>query len=182
MSYLRKMDRMVSFYDDVIPSKRCVVEFQAFRNNRNRFIIKELAFFDVTTNVVNYFLFKPPFPFRKLTSKTYRTNRWLKNHLHHIDWDEGFTQYKELDNIMFHYCQQYDEIFTSGDEKSQWIQMYSASNVTNVILDKDFATHLNGLCIGVKSSQHKTSNCALSRAYRVGALVASGGGNAYIAQ
>lgn len=172
---------MVRFYDDAIsPPKRCVVEFQAFRNNHNKLIIKELAFFDISTNVVNYFLFKPPFPFRLLNSKSSRTNRWITRHLNHITWDEGFTQYKELDNIMYHYCQQYEEIYTSGDEKTKWIQKYCFSKVTNITLNKNFATGLNGLCIGVKSCQHKTYNCALSRAYRVGALLSSGGGSNHI--
>lgn len=171
------MDRKVCFYDDeVIVTKRCVVEFQAFRNNKDKFIIKELAFFDISTNVVNYFLFKPPFAFRKLNSKSSRTNKWLTNHLHRISWNEGFTQYKELDSIMYHYCQQYDEIYTSGEEKSKWIEMYCTSDVMSVTLDKNFIPELNGLCIGVKNPLHKLSNCALSRAYRVGALVAGGGG------
>lgn len=174
------MDKKVHFYDDFISRKKCVVEFQAFRNNQNRFIIKELAFFDVRTNVVNYFLFKPPFPFKILNRKTTRINKWLTRNLHHITWEEGFTQYKELDNIMYHYCQQYDEICTTGDEKVKWIQMYCTCNVTNISLDKTYAVELNGLCIGVKSCKHKISNCALSRAYRVGTLLSNGGGNAHI--
>lgn len=174
------MDQAFCFDDDFRSPKKCVVEFQAFRNNQDKFIIKELAFFDITTNVVNYFLFKPPFPFKNLNRKSFRTNVWLMKHLHHITWDEGFTQYKELDNIMHHYCQQYDEIYTTGDEKSKWIRMYSTSNVTNIILSTDFATDLNGLCIGVKSPQHKTANCALTRAYKVGRFICGGGGNPHV--
>lgn len=174
------MDQPFCFDDDIRSFKECVVEFQAFRNNQDKFIVKELAFFDISTNVVNYFLFKPPFPFKKLNTKSSRTNKWLMEHLHHITWDEGFTEYKELDSIMYHYCQQYDKIYTTGDEKSKWIRMYSTSNVTNIILNKDFATDLNGLCIGVKSPQHKTANCALSRAYKVGRFISGGGGNPHI--
>lgn len=174
------MGEPVCFDDNIRTSKKCVVEFQAFRNNRDRFIIKELAFFDISTNVVNYFLFKSPYPFSLLNSKSSKTNKWLTKHLHHISWDEGFTQYSELDKIMCHYCQQYDEIYTTGDEKSQFIRMYSTSRIKDILLDKNFATDLNGLCIGVKSPQHKTANCALSRAYRVGRFVSSGGGNPYI--
>lgn len=174
------MEKTVCFYNDSNQLKKCAVEFQAFRNNQNKFIIKELAFLDISTNVVNYFLFKSPFPFRQLNNKSSRTNVWLMKHLHHIGWDEGFTQYKELDNIMKHYCEQYDEIYTSGVEKTKWIQTYGASNVTNVTLDKTFSTQFNGLCIGVKNQQHKMSSCALSRAYRVSQAVSCGGGNIHI--
>lgn len=174
------MDRTVRFDDVIRSSKKCVIEFQAFRDNENKLIIKELAIFDISTNVANYFLFKPPFPFRKLNGKSSRTNLWVTKHLHHITWNEGFTQYKELDNIMYHYCQQYDKIYTTGDEKSKWIRMYSTSDVMNISLNKDYAMELNGLCIGVKSPHHKTANCALSRAFRVGRLISEGGGDAYI--
>lgn len=171
------MAKVVCFADEINLSKKCVIEFQAFRNNEDRFIIKELSFLDLSTNVVNYFLLKPPFPFKKLNSKSYKTNTWLTKYLHHIQWEEGFTHYKELESIMYHYCQQYDEIYTTGDEKAKWIRMFSTSDVTNITLKKDFATDLNCLCMGVKSSQHKTGNCALSRAYRVGRFITSGGGS-----
>lgn len=176
------MDGTVCFYNDSYQYKTCAVEFQAFINNQNKFIIKELVFLDISTNVVNYFLFKAPFPFRKLNIKSSRTNTWLMNNLHYIGWNEGFTQYKELDNIMHHYCQQYDEIYTSGHEKSKWIQSYGTSNVTNVTLDKSTAKQFNGLCIGVKSQQHKMGSCALSRAHRVSQIASCGGGNVDIPQ
>lgn len=180
------MENTVCFYGNYHQPKKCVIEFQAFRNNRSKFIIKELVFLDISTSVLNYFLFKAPFPFRVLNSKSSRTNVWLTKHLHYIRWDEGFTEYKELDNIMNHYCQQYDEIYTSGDEKSKWIGTYTRSKVVNVLLDKTFNAQFNGLCIGVKCDQHKMNGCALSRAYSVSSLIScgggSGGGSAYISQ
>lgn len=174
------MEKTVGSDNDVTPYKKCAVEIQAFRNNQDRFIIKELVFLDLSTHVLNYFLFKPPFPFKLLNSKSARTNVWLAKNLHYIGWDEGFTHYKELNNIMNHYCQQYDEIYTCGNEKSTWIQKYCDSKVINLTLDKTFATTFNGLCIGVKNPQHKMSCCAMSRAYRIGYMVSCGGGNGYI--
>lgn len=153
------------------PPKKCVIEFQGFRNNWNTFIIKELVFLDVSRNVANYFLFKPPFSFGLLNSKSARTNRWLSTNLHHITWEEGFTEYDELDNIMYHYCQQFDEMYTTGDEKVKWIEMYFRGKVRNIQLKE--AAGLSGLCIGVKDYRHKNSNCALSRAYRVSSVVSS---------
>lgn len=177
-SCLLAMEESVTNGNDFASYKKCVVEFQGFRDNQDKFIIKELAIFDTSTYVVNYFLFKPPFPFQKLNNKSARCNTWLTKNLHYIRWNEGFTQYKELNNIMRHYCQQYDEIYTSGDEKSRWIKKYCTSKVIDIPLNKDFGTDLNGLCIGVKCLKHKTGNCALSRAYRIGRLVSSGGGSA----
>lgn len=154
-------------------TKRCVIEFQGFRNNANNFIIKELVIYDVTTGVINYFLFKPPFPFNYLNRKASRTTEWLSQNFHHIDWNEGFTSYKELNKIMRHYCDQYDVIYTSGIEKTQFIRRYASDRVRNITVNTDFITNFVGLCIGVKNPAHKTSNCALSRAFRVGAFLAS---------
>ena len=96
------------------PDKSCIIEFQAFVGNRNEFIVKELVITDLNTNIMCYFLFKPPFSFKKLSGKAARTNKWLMKNYHHISWNEGFTEYKELDNIMYHYAQQYTIIYTKG--------------------------------------------------------------------
>lgn len=153
--------------------KKCVIEFQGFRNNRSDFIIKELSIVDVSTGVVNYFVFKPPFAFRCLNRKASKTNDWLSLNFHHISWNEGFTSYKELHNIMQHYCQQYDVIYTTGLEKSQFIKRYASERVRNITVNPNFQTNFVGLCIGLENPVHKTANCALSRAFRVGEFLRS---------
>lgn len=159
---------------------RCVIEFQGFRNNNGRFIIKELVIYDTTTHVVNYFVFKPPFRSNKLNHKAYRTNNWLTANFHYITWDEGFTEYKELNKIFQHYSKQYDEVFTSGNEKTKFIEKYVTCKVINIDLDRSFLPdYFHGLCIGIHNVKHKFSNCALSRAFRVGAFMNCGGEEAY---
>ncbi len=163
-------------YDTKTPT-RCVIEFQGFRNNFGRFIIKELVFYDATTHVVNYFVFKPPFPNKILNNKSYKTNNWLTSNFHYITWDEGFTEYKELNKIFQHYCKQYDEVYTSGDEKSKFIKRHTTCKVINIHLDHGFLpNNFHGLCIGINNPKHKSTNCALSRAFRVGTLINCGGG------
>ena len=150
-------------------SKSCVIEVQSYRGNNNEYIVKELAILDLSTDVVNYFLFKPPFPLEYLDSKSLKTYNWLFNYFHHIPWHEGFTPYGELKNILNHYCSQYELIYTTGLEKANWLKMRTASTVTDYTLDKTIATKesKSGICIGVKNPKHKYSNCALSKAYRV---------------
>ncbi len=157
----------------VTRGNKCIVEFQSFKNNSNEYIVKELVFLDLSTNVVNYFLFKPPYSFQSLNSKFSRSNKWLMNHFHHISWSEGFTDYSEIENIMYHYCQQYREIYTTGEEKCKWVQMFTSAPVNNVILPKNDETNFTNLCVSVKNMQHKTSNCALLRAYRLAYLITS---------
>lgn len=151
--------------------KRCVIDFQGFRNNADKFIIKELSIYDVSTGVVNYFVFKPPFPFRCLNRKTSKTNDWLSSKFHYISWYEGFTAYKELNNILHHYCQQYEVIYTPGSEKVQFFQRYAPGRVKNITVNPGFQSNFTGLCIGIQNPAHKTANCALSNAFRVGAFL-----------
>lgn len=185
------MESKVRFKENVSYKKQCIIEFQAFRGDANEFIIKELVILDLMTSVVYYFLFKPPFPFSSLHGKALRTNRWLMNYFHHISWTDGFTGYEELNNIMYYYCQQYDAIHTTGEEKAKWIQMYSTAPVKNCTYDKGFGYDISDICISVHNPQHRVSNCALSRAYRLRAFLfptltiskdaeeVSGGGSCY---
>lgn len=145
---------------------KCVIEFQAFRNNENNFIIKELVVLDLATGIVSYFIFKPPFPLRSLFLKQYKTNKWLSSYFHHISWDEGFIDYSELENIMFHYCSQFKIIYTSGDEKTRFIQRYTTSPVICCRMPKKNDFHNHRVCIGIKQEKHNISkNCALIKAH-----------------
>lgn len=160
------MDRKVKFQN--VPNKQCIIEFQSFWGNANEFIVKELVIHDLETNVVNYFLFKPPFPFKKLTAKAKRTNHWLTKKFHYISWDEGFTQYKELNNILFFYCQQYGTIYTTGEQKVKFIAQYTTNTVINYIISRNFVCDTGeGFCNSVQHYKHKLANCSLANTYRI---------------
>lgn len=179
------MEGRVRFCEKIeeINDKPCVIELQAFRGNKDEYIIKELVILDLLTCVVYSFLFKPPFPFKKLNAKAKKTNKWLVKNFHNIEWCEGFTSYKNLENIMYHFCNEFTTIYTKGIEKRDWIQMYTTCRVINVQMSKDdhFNTFEN-ICISVKSKNHRKSQCALKNVYRLAAFLeqtieTSGGGN-----
>lgn len=145
----------------------CVIEFQAFRGNDNKYIVKELVILDVKSGVTNYFLFKPPFPFHNLNKTSARTNSWLSKYFHHIPWQEGFTEYKELQNIFTQYCNNYKNIFTAGLEKCELLSSYSSSKVNIFNITRQKNEIIPGICIGVKCQKHKYHNCAMSNAYNL---------------
>lgn len=151
--------------------KICVVEFQSFKGHTGEHIVKELVILDVSTSVINYFLFKPPYSISDLSSKNFRTNNWLTNHYHHISWEEGFTDYNDLERIIKHYCNQYNIVYTSGEEKRKFIQMYTESKVVSKDIVKGITLNLNNMCTSVKDSKHKGANCAIKRAYRLTATI-----------
>lgn len=176
--------KKVCFSDRVehLEEKPGIIEFQAFRGSNNEYIIKELVILDLVTYVVYTFFFKPPFSFKKLNSKAKTTNKWLTKHFHHINWVEGFTSYRDLDSIMYHFCNQFNKIYTRGSEKRNWIQMYTTSTVFDTVLDKDFNCCFDSICLYAKDSQHKLSHCALKNVYRLAAFIdqregSSGGGS-----
>lgn len=161
------MEKRVRF-TTVAKQQQCIIEFQSFIGNLDEFIVKELVIMNLETNVVNYFLFKPPHGFKKLSIKAQKTNNWLTRHFHMINWNEGFTQYKELDNIMYHYCQQYGTIYTTGLKKCQFISQYTTDKVVNLLIGKQSDFNVgNGFCTSVKNEQHKIANCALVKTYKI---------------
>lgn len=165
----------------IIEEKPCVIEFQAFRGNRNEYILKELVIMDLLTYVVYPFLFKPPFPFKKLNAKAKVTNKWIVKNFHHIDWNEGFIDYNEVDDVMYHFCTEFNRIYTKGLEKRNWIQKYSTANVVDVKIDKEFIPCYNNLCVLGKNKSHRLAQCALKNVYRLTSFLntehnCSGGG------
>jgi len=151
--------------------KPCVIEFQAFRGNNDRFIIKELVILDLLTYVVYPFTFEAPFSFKRLNVKAKTTNKWITNNFHHIQWYEGFISYTNLHSIMYHFCNQFTHIYTRGLEKKNWIQQYTYSNVFDITMDKNFECSFGNICISAKDPRHGTSQCALRNAYRLAAYL-----------
>lgn len=163
----------VSFKDTahVIAENPCVVEFQAFSNSNDEYIIKELTFFDMSTNAVYSFLFKPPFPFRQLNKKAQRSNKWLMNNYHYITWEEGFTSYNEVHSVMYHFCSKFTKFYTTGSQKRNWINMYTTKDVYDILIDKTFKETYEGICVYVQNHGHSSSNCALQKAYRLASFL-----------
>lgn len=191
------MARTVRFSNMVeeMCAKACVIEFQAFRDNEDKYIVKEMVILDLFTNVVYYFLFKPPYSLKKLNNKSTRTNKWLTNYFHHITWKEGFTLYQDLENVMYHFCNQFKKIYTTGHEKSKWIKQYTTAEVVNWKLNKRIEGKLSLFCDGVKDNRHRFSNCALLKAFRLATALSQtctvtptqyhskdGGGEGYISE
>jgi hypothetical protein len=157
--------------EDTVERRPCVIEFQAFRGNNDKFIIKELVILDLLTFVVHPFMFEAPFSFNKLNSKAKTTNRWLSKHFHHIQWYEGYISYSNLHSIMFQFCKQYTDIYTRGLEKRNWIQRYTYGNVVSIEIDKDFKYQPTNCCITVENANHGETQCALRNAYRLAAYL-----------
>jgi hypothetical protein len=96
-----------------------VVEFQAFKDNDNKFIIKELAV--VGDSIKCQILFKPPYSITQLDDKMRRTARWLTRH-HGIRWDDGCIAYNE--SLITTLCAPFKTIYTKGREKAEFLREF----------------------------------------------------------
>lgn len=166
---MEEQNNLVSLQDPTINNnKQCIIEFQAFKDNKNDFIVKELVILDLFTNIPYYFLFRPPYSFKDCNIKSRRCNKWLTDNFHHICWNEGFVDYYDLDQIMVHFCKQFNTIYTTGNEKAKWISTYTTSKVVEFNFTKDFRdVKIVHLCNNVENTQHKHLNCALAKAYKM---------------
>lgn len=97
-----------------------VIEFQGFKDNQNRFIVKEFALVSALYKV--HFMFGPPYGKSRLDSKTQRTVRWLTRHYHKIRWESGEFPYDE--EYIRLLCIPFSTLYTRGLEKTKFIQEF----------------------------------------------------------
>ena len=136
-----------------------VVEFHGFKDNENRFVIKELA---VVSDLFQWQLvFAPPYSKCRLNSKMQRTARWLTRHFHRIDWDDGVIPYNE--HLIRTLCKTFPVIYTKGLEKATFLKQFHP-DVREI--DCTTSCNDNGCDIGCVLPQHSdvNSKCALRNA------------------
>lgn len=135
-----------------------VVEFQAFKDNSNNFIIKELAI--VSDSLICQLIFSSPYEFHNLNEKMRRTARWLTRHHHYINWDDGKVQYnKELIRTL---CSPFDVIYSKGLEKVKFLKQFH-SNVQEY--PGGTSPKINGIHCILPRHGGDFSRCALHSAY-----------------
>ncbi len=147
---------------------KAVVEFQAFSDNNNRYIVKELAI--VSDGFVAQIIFDSPYDISCLNQKMQRSARWLSRHYHKIRWTEGSVPYNE--NLIRIMCQPFTTIYTKGAEKAQFLRQFHP-DVCEIKKQCQCVKH--DLYMGVKSQtvkcilkSHATSDamCAVQAAYK----------------
>lgn len=99
--------------------ERAFVDVQGFKDNSNRFILKEIAV--LTSNSSFHDVIRSPFSIEHLNEKRRRQTEWITNNYHGIKWSDGTMSMTELRKIikpMLHH----KIIFVKGAEKVQWLR------------------------------------------------------------
>lgn len=127
-----------------------IVDVQGFKNDQNKFIIKEIAI--LSNNQMYAFLVRPPYPFYNLTSSERRQVSWIERN-RKVYWSEGFVPYlnfkssTQIANILKNKC-----IFTKGIEKVLWIKDICEHNKVYNLEDYDCPSITN------LNEKYKSSN------------------------
>ena len=109
-----------------------VVDMQGFKKPGNDYVLKELAIAPLQGDeepVV--LLFKPPFPWRKLTEKYKRQNLWLELCYHGIAWNSGEHDYDQIGTILRDGLQHAKKILVNDEDRKKWLERFGF-NVSNI--------------------------------------------------
>lgn len=98
-----------------------IVDVQGFKNNKNEFIVKELAI--ASQEHTHIFLIKPPYPFTTLTAAERKNVFWIEKNRGYR-WSEGYIDYREFHRIIKPYLKN-KKIIVKGEEKIKWVQELS---------------------------------------------------------
>lgn len=136
-----------------------VVEFQSFKDNDNRYVIKELAI--VSKHFRCQLIFAPPYSKTFLDEKQRRNANWLAKHYHHIDWSESGLPYDE--NLLKSLCQPFGIIYTKGYDKVNFLSQFHPC-VKDIIDSADLTADGNRCLLHRHNSNFV--NCAMRNAER----------------
>jgi hypothetical protein len=141
----------------VSASKIAVVEFHGFKDNQNRFVIKEFAIVSRYFHV--HLIFEAPYDESRLNSKMQRTARWLTRHFHFIKWNARGIPYDE--ELIRALCKPFTTLYTNGSEKANFLKEFH-DHVEDIKGSKAQSSSLSVTCI--LPQHNRGGKCALRSA------------------
>lgn len=137
-----------------------VVEFHAFTDNFNRFIVKEFAIVSKSTQC--QIIFDPPFDRSLLSNKVQKTVRWLESNFHKITWEEGGLQY-DL-KVIYHLCKPFAKLYTKGLEKAKFLRKLHP-NVEEIDFNSISCNNNCTVCVLPQHCSGSGARCAFRSAH-----------------
>lgn len=100
-----------------------MVDMQGFKQPVDDFILKELAIAPLHGEPLVW-LFKEPFPWRRLSDKYRKENSWLERSYHGIPWTSGDLLYTQIGDILRAALRDATKILVIGPVKSEWLERF----------------------------------------------------------
>ena len=110
-----------------------VMDFKGFRGNNEAAVNVQ-----TDTNTIVKMVIKPPCQWYDLNKKSQKTNLWLQDYLHGLDWNYGEDTHEDLVNALEELPEMTKKvtIYVKGIQKKEWLQsFYSNHNVQIVNLE-----------------------------------------------
>jgi hypothetical protein len=127
---------------DVLKPDVFLVTFDSLRSNTD-FVVKDMCIFNVTTNRIQTFSFRPPFPEYLLSPKVKRTNAYVSRAIHGIWWNDGYIDYGLLPELLGKYIKRTDIVYVKGLENLRFLQYVMPSlTCKNMESDMKFLSSL----------------------------------------
>lgn len=99
-----------------------IVDFQAFKDDSNNFILKEIVIVSVDSHIFTHCIAKPPFHLNELSSKKQREVCWLTEKYHGINWKEGYIKLEDVIQLLQDLTQNASLILSKGLERKKLLE------------------------------------------------------------
>lgn len=98
-----------------------IVDFQGFKDNTNKFVIKEFAICSLNGESIRHWIVKPPYEFSELNQTSQINCHWLKKYYHGLSWEGGDITMEELLRNLSQYR---GVFFVKGIEKKNYLNKF----------------------------------------------------------
>jgi len=99
-----------------------IVDFQAFKDEYNRYILKEMAIIPVYTDEAAHCLIKPPHALSKLSSNCRASVYYLLKNHHGIFWEDGYMNFIDAIRLLKDMTENAEKILIKGSERARFIE------------------------------------------------------------
>lgn len=150
-----------------------VIDIQCCKDAKSSFVAKEVAVVSIEGNHIAHWLVLPPYSAKKLPINIRAENKWLRQSLHGLDWEEGFITKTALHANLNQITKNFDKVYVRGKEKKRILEKIILNEIINLEEDTDNPSFdslpwNDSFCL-IHSTRmtHVAYNCALNYANRL---------------
>ena len=98
-----------------------IVDFQAFKDDCNNFVLKEISIVSVHSHIFTHCIIRPPFPIEELSAKKKCEVKWLTRNHHGIKWKEGYVNPDDAILMLLETTKDASLILSKGSERTKFL-------------------------------------------------------------
>lgn len=142
-----------------------VVEVQFFRDKNNKYWIKELCI--LKDGFKALFVSLPPHDWDELPKKLKKVNQYSEERLHQLLWEEGTTEFNDMEGLLKHKTRDSKYIFTKGEEKSRILSEILGRDVVDLTFETPSYQKMEARVKKCLYRNHNVNFCAYANAHKL---------------